>query len=168
MLGTESPALPHVTLSFTPTSNHCLKVPVYTPLPLPAGCYDENYTDNRGRRAGDTGFVPPLNGVRDPDVRAQKAAGLPKGYDADYRDAQNLGPSDPGFVPPRYDKEYEDPNGRRVGEPSFVPPAHGTKGTFGGTRRPILLPLDIGCYDENYRDANGLKPGQEVRHPFAL
>lgn len=64
--------------------------PAAKPFVLPT--YTAEYTDSRGRHAGDAGFIPP--GTFGP--------GLPEwGYTEQYRDENGRKPGQPGFIPHR-------------------------------------------------------------------
>ena len=136
------------------------------------GAYDENYRDSNGRRAGQRGFIPPAaarsgiarnmqaleleeddlqeQATAGPAGRAGAAARLPRGF----VDGNDKRPGEEGFIPPSYDD-----NTPGVGEKGFVPPSVGSKGAYGGRPAASSVPLDEGCYDANYADKNGRRPG---------
>lgn len=94
-------------------------------------------------------LTPPEKGLLLSQIRAIKAAGLPYGYDEDYRDLNGRAPGERGFIPPVYTDNYADENGRHVGEAGFIPPSYGSQRA-----------LQAGEYTDAYRDANFRCPGE--------
>ena len=114
--------------------------------------YGPNYVNANGRNPGDVGFIPPFGNLQDPSRQAVKAAGLPEGFDADYRDSKGRSPHDAGFEPPCYTSSNQDAASRHPGDAGFLSPTPDSS---------QAQPLKQGQYDSSYRDANFRKPGEK-------